>query len=85
VEKPRRFYLMTDQALGAPMLDLQGRVLGITLQHFANGRRTGLVVLPAADIAEMAKQARLAKPPEAPATPAPVSPADAPAPEKATP
>ena len=65
VEKPRRIFLMTDQALGSPMFDLKGRILGITLQHFANGRRTGFVVLPASDIADMAKQAAAAKPPEA--------------------
>jgi S1-C subfamily serine protease len=57
VEKPRRFYLLTEQTPGTPVFDPAGKVLGITLQHFANGRRTGLVVLPAADIAEMAKQA----------------------------
>lgn len=57
VEKPRRLYLLTNQGLGAPMLDAAGRVLGISLQHFANGRPTGIVVLPASDIADMAKQA----------------------------
>jgi hypothetical protein len=60
VEKPRRFYLMTDQFpqwVGSPVLNPEGRVLGITLQHFANGQRSGLIVLPADDIAEMAKQA----------------------------
>jgi hypothetical protein len=57
VEKPRRFYLMTAQATGTPMFDPKGRVLGITLRNFANGQQTGLVVLPAADIAEIAKQA----------------------------
>ncbi len=61
VEKPRRVYLMTDQTVGTPSFDAQGRVLGISLQHFANGRRTGLVVVPAADIAEMAKQASAAQ------------------------
>ena len=64
VEKPRRFYLMTDQLsqwMGTPVFNPQGRVLGITLQHFANGRRSGLVVLPAEDIAEMAKQAAAAQ------------------------
>lgn len=66
VEKPRRFYLMNEQALGSPMLDGQGRVLGITVQHFAGGRR--MIVLPAADIAEMAKQAAAA---QAAPTPAP--------------
>lgn len=57
VEKPRRLFLMTEQSIGAPMFDPQGRVLGISLQNFANGRMTGLVVLPAVDIADMAKQA----------------------------
>lgn len=60
VERPRRFYLMSEQAPGSPVFDPQGRVLGITLQHFANGARAGVVVLPAADIAEMAKQAATA-------------------------
>lgn len=57
VEKPRRFYLMTAQAMGTPTFDLKGRLLGLSVQNFANGRSTGLVVLPAADIAEIAKQA----------------------------
>ena len=64
VEKPRRFYLLTDQMLqwmGTPVFNADGRVLGITLQHFANGQRSGLVVLPAEDIAEMAKQAAAAQ------------------------
>jgi hypothetical protein len=57
VEKPRKFYLLTEQSLGSPMLDPQGKILGISLQNFSGGRPTGMVVLPAADIAEMAKQA----------------------------
>lgn len=61
VEKPRRLYLLPDPAMGSPVFNAQGRVLGITLQHFANGRRTGLVVLPAEDIAEMAKVAAAAQ------------------------
>lgn len=61
VEKPRRFYLMTDQAPGTPLFRADGKVLGVTVQYFAAGRRTGLVVLPAADIAEMAKQAAAAQ------------------------
>jgi S1-C subfamily serine protease len=67
VEKPRRFYLLTDQALGAPIFDPKGKVLGITVQNFSGGRNNGIVVLPAADIAEMAKQAAeaQAKPVEA--------------------
>lgn len=64
VEKPRRFYLMTDQFsqwMGTPVFNAEGRVLGITLQHFANGQRSGLIVLPAEDIAEMARQATTAQ------------------------
>ena len=61
VEKPRRLYLMTDQALGTPVFDPHGKVLGITLRYFANGRQAGVVALPAEDIAEMAKQAALAQ------------------------
>ena len=61
VEKPRRFFLMTEQSLATPVFEPQGRVLGITLQHFANGRLTGLVLLPAVDIADMAKQAAAAQ------------------------
>lgn len=61
VEKPRRLFLLTDQVPGTPVFDPQGKVLGVTLQHFANGRRTGFVVLPAADIAEMAAQAATAQ------------------------
>lgn len=57
VEKPRRVYLLTEQMLGMPIFDPQGKVLGISLQHFAGGRMSGMVVLPAPDIADMAKQA----------------------------
>jgi S1-C subfamily serine protease len=60
VEKPRKFFLMTDVTLGTPQFDAKGKVLGITLQNFASGRRSN-VVLPAADIAEMAKQAAAAQ------------------------
>lgn len=70
VEKPRRLYLMTNYALGSPVFDSSGKVLGLTLQNFASGRRTGLVVLPAADIAEIAKQAAAIQAQPAPA-PAP--------------
>ncbi len=60
VEKPRRFYLVTDQAVGTPLFEPQGRVLGISLQPFASGRPS-VIVMPAADIAEMARQAAAAQ------------------------
>ncbi len=61
VEKPRRLFLLSDQALAIPVFDPLGQVLGVTLQHFANGQPSGIVVLPSADIAEMAKQAAAAQ------------------------
>lgn len=60
LEQPRKYYLLTEQIPGTPIFDGSGKVLGVTFQHFANGRRTGMVVLPAADIADMAKQAEAA-------------------------
>lgn len=79
LERPRRFYLMTHQSVGTPIFDPAGRVLGVSVQHFANGRRSGLVVLPAADISEIAHQVVFTKPaePAAEATPdaEPVAPA----------
>ncbi len=56
VEKPRRFYLVSDLRVGTPLFDLEGRVLGIALQHFANGQPSS-IVMPAGDISDMAKQA----------------------------
>jgi hypothetical protein len=64
VEKPRRFFLLSDAAMGSPAFDPEGRVLGITVQHFANGRSNGMIVLPAEDVAEMAKQAAAAPAPK---------------------
>lgn len=61
VDRPRRLYMLNDLSLGTPVFDPAGKVLGITVQHFANGKRTGLVVLPAADVADMAKQAAAAQ------------------------
>lgn len=62
VEKPRLRFIMTEQAIGSPVFDAAGKVLGVTTQHLTNGRPSGLVVLPAADIAEIAAQAAAIKP-----------------------
>jgi S1-C subfamily serine protease len=64
VEKPRRLYLLNDQQMGCPVFDQQGRILGISVQNLNGGRSNGLVVLPAADVAEIARQAATAKPVE---------------------
>jgi hypothetical protein len=78
VEKPRRVYLTTDQILGCPVFDLQGRVLGVCLHHLSNGRSNGIIVLPAADLAEIAQQAaaEAAKPPAPKAAAAEPAPAE---------
>ena len=61
IEKPRRYFLVSQQSFGCPVFDLQGRVLGISLVYSSGGRQVGAVVLPAADVAEMAKQAAAVK------------------------
>lgn len=64
VEKPRRMFLVTDQALGVPVFDAAGLVLGISTQYLENDRPSGPVVLSAADVAELAGQAAAIKPEE---------------------
>ncbi|MES2695546.1 MAG: serine protease [Verrucomicrobiota bacterium] len=61
VEKPRKFYLLTQLSPGTPVFDAQGKVLGVALQYFSNGGFTSNIVLPAVDIADMAKQAAAAQ------------------------
>lgn len=61
--KPRLFYIVGGIAPGCPVFDAEGRTLGMGLTHFANGRPTGPIVMPAADVADEAKQAAAAKPP----------------------
>jgi S1-C subfamily serine protease len=69
VEKPRRLFLASEQSIGGPLFDAQGRLLGISLVYSAGGRQVGAVILPAADVADIAKQAAAVKPqpPEKPA------------------
>ncbi len=65
--KPRLFYIVGGIALGCPVFDSQGRTLGLGLTYFVNGRATGPIVMPAADVAEEARQAAAVKPPPPPA------------------
>ncbi|HWA09822.1 MAG TPA: trypsin-like peptidase domain-containing protein [Opitutaceae bacterium] len=69
IEKPRRFILVSEQTLGCPVFDPQGRVLGLAFVYSSGGRQVGVVLLPAADLADAAKQAAAVKldPPEKPA------------------
>lgn len=89
VEKPRRMFLMTDQQLGCPVFDQRGRVLGVSVQNLSGGRASGLVVLPAADVAEIARQAAVeaAKPPapKLTETPSPEKKPDTPLPTESAP
>lgn len=61
MEKPRKLFLLTEQSVGTPVFDAAGKVLGVSVRYFANGRAAGVVVLPAEDIAEMSKQAAAAQ------------------------
>jgi S1-C subfamily serine protease len=56
-EKPRRLFVVNPVQLGCPVFDPQGRVLGVALNHISNGRPSGAVVMPAADLAQGARQA----------------------------
>jgi hypothetical protein len=62
VEKPRQMFIMSEQALGVPVFDPTGLILGISTQYLDNGRPGPHVVLTAADIAELATQAAAIKP-----------------------
>jgi hypothetical protein len=64
VEKPRKMFLLSEQALGVPIFDPSGLVLGIATQYLENGRPSSHIVLSAADVAELAAQAAAIKPSE---------------------
>lgn len=70
IERPRRFYLVTEQSVGSPVFNAQGKLLGLTLVNSANGLQV-IVVRPAADVADMAQQAAAVqnKPAEPPKIP----------------
>ncbi len=54
VEKPRELVLLSAYSAGCPVFDAQGRLLGISVRHIAEGRETGMILLPAASVAEIA-------------------------------
>ncbi len=76
-EKPRRIYLVSNPAIGSPVLDAAGHTLGLCMIQIASSGTT-IVVLPAADIQDIAKQAAEAalKPVEAPKPAEDVKPAE---------
>lgn len=67
VEKPRRLFLLADYSPGCPVFDAGGRILGVSVRHIVNGRQIGLVILPAAAVADIARQAAAATASAAPA------------------
>jgi hypothetical protein len=54
LQKPRPFLLATDYSPGCPVFDAAGKLLGVSVRHIVEGRPVGMVILPAADIAEVA-------------------------------
>jgi hypothetical protein len=90
VERPRRFYLLSDASglAGCPVFAKDGQILGFTVQYLSNGRPSGLVILPSADVAEIARQAAAVKvntPPAASPTPLPTEPPSTTVPAPTTP
>jgi hypothetical protein len=79
VEKPRRLIYTTEQTMGSPLFDAQGRILGLGLRYYASGNVVAPIIVPAADVADMAKQAMAVKlpPVEAPAAAEPKPAGDA--------
>jgi hypothetical protein len=61
IEKPRRYVLVSEYSPGCPVFDAGGKVLGIALRHVAGGQSSGLIIVPAADVAEIAAQAAAIK------------------------
>lgn len=61
ISKPRKFLLATDYSMSCPVFDAEGNVLGLTVRHVAGGQSAGLIILPAADVADIAKQAAVIK------------------------
>ncbi len=61
VEKPRRLIYTSEQTMGCPLFDAQGRVLGLGLRYYAGANVVAPIIVPAADVADMAKQAMAVK------------------------
>ena len=63
VKAPRSFFIPDGFVTGCPVLDVQGRVLGLCLAQMVDGRPTltgghpSGIILPAADVADQARQA----------------------------
>jgi hypothetical protein len=85
VEKPRKFFLMSELSPGTPVFDAAGAVLGIATPYLENGRPIRDIVLTASDVAELATQAAAIKPedkqpaPDSGTQPAATPPDEAPA------
>jgi len=54
VAKPRQLILLSAYAPGCPVFDSTGKFLGTSVQHVVEKHAAGLVLLPAASIAEIA-------------------------------
>ncbi len=70
-EKPRRRIVPENGQPGCPMFSATGKLFGICVRQFANGRPAGLLLLPPEDIVDAATQAAAMKA-EPEATEAPV-------------
>ena len=64
ITQPHRIFLMSEEAVGIPVFDPSGLVLGISTVYLENGRQSGLMVLSGADVDELSMMAKQ-KAPEA--------------------
>jgi hypothetical protein len=54
IKKPRELVMLSDYSPGCPVFDAEGRLLGVSVRLISEGRDTGMILLPAASIAEIA-------------------------------
>jgi len=61
-QKPRAFLRAVGMDHGCPTFSIEGKLVGITVNHHSKDKPPGAVILPAADVLEIAEQAKNAKP-----------------------
>jgi hypothetical protein len=58
IEKPRKYYVLSQAIPGAPVFDARGRLLGIAVYKIAGGMPTSMITLPSEDVLDIALQAQ---------------------------
>lgn len=58
IEKPRKYYVLSQAIPGAPVFDARGRLLGIAVYKIAGGMPTSMITLPSEDVLDIVLQAQ---------------------------